>query len=115
MAKLLVAYDSDFVICPNNEIEKKFILLNGYKVGEFKDLKKYNVVINTIPYNYIGDYSVFKNTEILDVASPPYGFDVDKLLSNGINYGIYSAIPSKYLLKSAVILVYKSINKYLNF
>lgn len=113
LAKLLKAYNSDFVICPHNEMEKKFILLNDYKLGDFEDLEKYNVIINTIPYNYIGDYSIFEKSEILDVASFPYGFDIDKIINHKIKYDVYSAIPSKYLLESAGLLVYKSVFKHL--
>lgn len=113
LAKMLTAYGTDFLIYPNNEIEEKFILLNGYKVGKISDLNKYNTIINTIPCNYVGDYNVFKNAKILDVSSNPYGFDVDKVEELGIDYNIYSSIPSKYLKVSAGKLVYNFVKKHL--
>ena len=113
LARLLKAYNTDFVIYPNNEMERKFILLDQYKLGDISDLKKYNVVINTIPYNYIGDYNVFKDTSIIDFESKTYVFDVVKLMDLNIEYNVYSSIPSKYLATSAGKLVFNFVEKHL--
>lgn len=113
LARLLEAYKAKFVIYPNNKLEKKYILLDRYEVGNISNLDKYDYIINTIPFNYLGDYSVFKGCNILDVSSSPYGFDVDKLDKTNVNYYIYSSIPSKYLCLSSGNLVYNFVKKHL--
>ncbi len=106
LAKLLKAFNTDFKIYPNNEIEKKYITLEGYKL--LPDLTKLNnIIINTIPSNLDIDYKNLKNCRVIDVASAPYGFDAIKIEQDNINYEIWAAIPSKFAPVSAAEIIKK--------
>ncbi|MDE5715215.1 MAG: hypothetical protein K2I42_03680, partial [Anaeroplasmataceae bacterium] len=109
-AELLEAYGSDFSIYPSNEVEEKYVHLRGFKVADWKN---FDVVVNTIPANLDFDYHIFKDKKIIDVASAPYGFDIDKIEEYGISYEIYGAIPSKFAYVSAANIIKKNIEKYL--
>lgn len=109
-AELLDAYGCNFSIYPNTKEEEKYILLRGFSVTDWQD---FDIVVNTIPANIEMDYEVFKNKRILDVASAPYGFDIDKIEEYGISYEIYSAIPSKFAYISAANIIKKYIEKFL--
>ena len=65
--------------------------------------------INTIPENLEGDYRLFSGKKILDVASSPYGFDIDQIHQLGIDYEIYSAVPSKFAPNSAAKIIERMI------
>lgn len=110
LAELLKAYHTIFQIYPSSELEKKYILLSGY---ELADLKDFDIAINTIPANLDWDYTAFKNKRIIDVASSPYGFDVEKTIKYSIRYEIFGAIPAKYAPYSAAKIIQKTIEKWL--
>ncbi|MDE7106336.1 MAG: hypothetical protein K2O22_04135, partial [Anaeroplasmataceae bacterium] len=83
LAELLKANDCKFTIYPSNETEEKYVRLMGYPLCEEKD---YDILINTIPMNLNWDYEKLKDKRIIDVASAPYGFDLEKINQYGIHY-----------------------------
>ncbi|MDE6407218.1 MAG: hypothetical protein K2K48_01575 [Anaeroplasmataceae bacterium] len=109
LAELLKANDCSFSIYPTNEAEEKYAHLLGYSITDFKD---YDVLINTVPYNLDWDYASLRGKRIIDVASAPYGFDINKIYEYGICYEIVSAIPSKFAYASAANIIKKYIEKY---
>lgn len=109
LAQLLEANDCSFSIYPMSEEEEKFIHLLGYKVA---DLKEYDVLINTVPKNLEWDYSALQGKRIVDVASAPYGFDIEEIEKHHLRYEIVSAIPSKFAYASAANIIKKYIEKF---
>lgn len=109
LAELLKANDCTFSILPMNEIEEKYMYLLGYNQ---KDIKEHDIIINTVPFNLDWDYSKLKGKRIIDVASAPYGFDINKINEYDIHYEIVSAIPSKFAYISAANIIKKYIEKY---
>ncbi|MDE6240863.1 MAG: hypothetical protein K2M08_00395 [Anaeroplasmataceae bacterium] len=109
LAELLKANDCSFSIYPMNEAEEKYAHLLGYKTTDYKED---DVIINTVPYNIDWDYASLRNKRIIDVASAPYGFDINKIYEYGISYEIVSAIPSKFAYISAANIIKKYIEKY---
>ena len=77
------------------------------------DFKEFDIIINTIPKVLDWDYSIFKGKRIIDVASSPYGFDIEKINDMGLRYEIVAAIPSKFAHISAANILKKNIEKYL--
>lgn len=110
LAELLKACQTNFQIYPGTDLEKKYILLAGYKVA---DLNDFDIAINTIPANLDWDYTQFENKRIIDVASSPYGFDIEKTMEHHIRYEIFGAIPAKYAPTSAAKIIQKTIEKWL--
>ncbi|MDE6655555.1 MAG: hypothetical protein K2J85_01020 [Anaeroplasmataceae bacterium] len=109
LAELLKANDCNFSVFPMNEIEEKYVRLSGFEVADFKD---YDVIVNTVPYNLNWDYESLRKKRIIDVASMPYGFDINKINELGIRYEIVGAIPSKFAYVSAANIIKKYIEKY---
>lgn len=108
VAKLLAALECDFQIYTDEEIEKKFILLQGYTYSA--DINStFDIIINTIPKNLNVKYNKLKEVKIIDVASPPYGFDVIEIEKYKIDYEILSAIPSRFAPYSAAQIIKKYI------
>ncbi len=104
LAKLLKALRVDFDIYTEDDKEKKYILLEGY--NHVQPIEgEYDLIINTIPKNIDLDYEGIKHSRVIDVASAPYGFDIDKIMQYEINYEIISAIPSKFAPYSAAKLI----------
>lgn len=110
LAELLKENDCCFSVFPSNEAEEKFIRLKGYPLADFKE---FDIIINTIPKVLDWDYSIFKGKRIIDVASSPYGFDIEKINDMGLRYEIVAAIPSKFAHISAANILKKNIEKYL--
>lgn len=104
LCKLLKALKSDFDVYTENNIEEKYIILEGYKHVKAID-KSYDIVINTIPNNIKVDFNRLKKSRVIDVASPPYGFNIDDIIKNNINYEVLSAIPTKFASKSAAKII----------
>lgn len=107
LAKLLKAYDTDFCILASNPLEEKYAKLLGYKT----ELENYSILVNTVPCNLNWDYNELKDKRIIDVASSPYGFDIEKINEYMINYEIASAIPAKFCPVAAAKIIKKIIEK----
>lgn len=106
LAKLLKAYQAEVQVFSCNDLERKYIDLEGIQLADFKN---FDIVINTIPANLDWDYQKFVGKRIIDVASAPYGFDVTKINELGIRYEIVSAIPAKFASESAAKIIKKII------
>lgn len=113
LAKLLDAYGVDFGVYTEDRLEKKFVVLEGYKLSSLEDVKNYDFIINTIPVNIDCDYSIFKDKVVIDVASMPYGFDFNKIDYVSKKYEILGSVPSRFFYKSGGKLIYKTVEKYL--
>ena len=108
LCKLLEANKVDFSVYTINPIEQKFLKMLGYKITNFKD---FSIIINTIPHNIDIDYNMLKNKRIVDVASYPYGFDIEKINNMNVRYEIISAIPAKFCPNLAAHILKKYIEK----
>ncbi len=103
LAKMLRMLHVSFSVYTEEEIEKKYATLEGYALEDFP--KDHTLIINTIPKNLDIDYRLLKNKRIVDVSSSPYGFDLNRIEEEGIEYEILSAIPSKYAAGTAGKLI----------
>ncbi len=110
LAELLKANDCNFSIYPMNPTELKYVKLLQYKPTDFKD---FDIIINTVPANLDWNYEKIKHKRILDVASAPYGFDIDKINSFQIQYEIVGAIPSKFAPVTAANILKKYIENFI--
>ncbi len=64
---------------------------------------KWDFVINTVPSVIFGGeaLSAFAGAKLIELASPPYGFDMDAAKTLGIKVTIASALPSRFAAQSA--------------
>ncbi len=108
LAKILLEYNAEFSILPSNELEEKYLKLLGYKI--YSD--DYKILINTVPKNLNWDYKKLKYKKIIDVASSPYGFDIEKINKDNIDYTLLSQLPSKFCPVAAANIIKKIIEKH---
>lgn len=110
LSKLFKASGVRFAIYTEDILEQKFARLEGYSLSGITS--GYDIIINTIPKNLNPDYTLLKSSRILDVASAPYGFDLDEVMKHRLNYEIHSALPSKYAPCSAAGILKRFIENY---
>lgn len=63
----------------------------------------FDVIINTVPYNIITEKalkSLNRNNLYIEIASAPYGFDIERSDISGFRYILASALPGKYTPQS---------------
>lgn len=111
---ILKGYNSKIGVLAFNTIEQKFAFLNELEIiNSIEDLKKYDIIINTVPANIIkfDDYSLLKDKSIYDIASYPYGFDLLKAKDFGLDIKVLPGIPGKMIAKSAANLLVIELKK----
>ena len=96
LCKMLDVYEVSYSVITLNEIEEKYLILENKNIEYKLEGTGYDIVINTIPCNLNWDYKSFINCKIIDIASKPYGFDIEKVIEYKLNYSILSSIPSIY-------------------
>ena len=77
-------------------------------------LGKMDLVLNTVPYPVLSEpgMSLIKNTAFLiDLASKPYGFDMEQAKRMGIHACLESGIPGKYCPESAARALFRYIER----
>ncbi len=84
----------------NCNIRKSMAKIKGIGIIEEKDIinNNYNIIINTIPHKVITSETLSKinNTIILDIASPPYGFNTEEIDNKKHIYKRLGGLPSKF-------------------
>ena len=82
-------------------VDKKYGIEGEFLTSDKKDLEyrltSSDLIINTIP-NHIIDEDILNKMRgyFLDIASSPYGIDINKANNYKFKYDLYSSIPSKY-------------------
>ena len=81
-----------------------------YSLGS---LEEYDVIINTVPARVLekGIETVNKDCYVLELASAPYGFDVEN--TKGINFELGASLPGKISPESAGIEILNCILRHL--
>ena len=119
LIKILREMGADIVV--GVEREADFDKLNNMNFTSFytsskqmnRHLVNTDMIVNTAPSLVITEDHIKyfkKDVYILDVASAPYGIDMNALAGCGIPYKIYSSIPSKVAPKTAGKILTKKIN-----
>ena len=118
LSQILSKLNVDFAICDydKNNYENAFFIANRvyFKDEFYKDISKFDIIINTIPHQLIDDETALKidNDAIyLEIAS------VQSLSDKSIsilNYHKLPALPSKFCPLSASNLIYEIIKSNLN-
>ncbi len=102
LAKDLYALGADTYVEARKKADLAFIKAMGYKSIPLENLNeeigKFDIIFNTIPYKLL-DKSLLeklkKDCVIIDLASFPYGVDIDFVKQNKIKYILASALPGK--------------------
>ena len=85
---------------------------NALPYGE--SIEEFDFIVNTAPARIIDETRLTKmkpDAEIVDIASPPYGFDKNLMAELSIKYGVYPALPVKYRSESAGQIIAKIVTE----
>lgn len=89
------------------------ITVNGIKYTDsLEKISEFDVIINTIPHNILNCAHLEKLSEdnlYIEIASLPYGFDIAEKENYCFNYIHGSALPGKFVPKSAGESIAKSV------
>ncbi len=80
----------------------------GYTVSHISEIDKkisdYDIIVNTVPFNIIGENSLKKLTQdnlYIEVASKPYGFDISRADVYNFKYVLAESLPGRFTPVSA--------------
>lgn len=94
--------------------QKSIFIQNLGLCENLEDLSRYDLIINTIPFQAMKEKelsSIRKDALVFDIASYPYGFDLDKAKELKIDIQIVPGIPGIILPKSAAKVLYQEVEK----
>ncbi len=108
LCSMLKAYTGDITATARKEKDLALIRAAHFGCEHTKDLKRAvcnaDVVFNTVPYHVFGkeELSAIKQDAVLiELASPPYGCDMELAQNLGVDVRIEAGIPGRYFPKSA--------------
>jgi dipicolinate synthase subunit A len=121
--KLLYPICDDITIATSN-VTNHLLWANKTKTINYKELEnidKYDFVVNTVPQNIFGSLENLKGL-YYELASPPYGFDYNKLFNttdkmtnlkktNNEKIVMCPALPAKYYPYDAAKVIYECMHR----
>lgn len=70
----------------------------------FEETDKFDVIVNTVPYNILGKEAMEKLTRrnlYIEIASKPYGFNINEIDKYNFRYILAESLPGKFTPSSA--------------
>lgn len=116
LACLLKPFADDVTVALRSRKDMALVSALSFKdidIYSIDDLSEYDVIVNTVPARILekGIETVKKECYILELASPPYGFDLEK--ANDLNFELGSSLPGKISPESAGIEILNCILRHL--
>ncbi len=108
LASLLRAHAARVTVCARKQGDLEFARAQGYEAAHIRGLaqalRSADVVFNTVPERIIGEdelASVPPHACIIELASPPYGLDVERAKELGLDARIEAGLPGRAFPGSA--------------
>lgn len=122
IAKLLCSMLSSFTdnITATARKDKDLALIRAAHLGceHTADLKRivkdYEVIFNTVPYHVFGQKelnAIKKSTVFIELASPPYGCDMELAEKVGVDVRIEPGIPGRFFPKAAAKAIMRTFER----
>lgn len=87
--------------------------MNAVALSEMADvLPRMNLVINTIPARIMDEYHlkwIPQDSWLLEMASKPYGFDMDTAKALGVSCALLPGLPARYAPLSAAMALHEAV------
>lgn len=110
---MLSPFNNNISIYCRDPHDIKELYCKNIKYENLKELKDYDIIINTIEFNLIKD-KMFEDlkydVKLYDIASYPYGFDLDSAYKYNFKVNILPKLPS-LVPKEAGYILYQTIRK----
>ena len=103
MAARLCAMGTFVIVCARNEGQMRLAHAAGAHPVPLSRLAaacgQADVIVNTIPAHVLGAdalEAIGRDTPILELASPPYGMDMQEAVRRGLQVCVESGLPGRY-------------------
>lgn len=122
IAKLLCSMLGSFTdrIAATARKDKDLALIRAAHLGcehtvDLKEIvKDYDVIFNTVPYHVFGQSelnAIKKSTVFIELASPPYGCDIELAKTVGVDVRIEPGIPGRYFPRAAAMAIMRTFER----
>jgi len=108
LCRLLKAFSAEVTATARKEKDLEQIISDGLSAFHTADLKyaipEADVIFNTVPFNVMGERElrcVGKDSRIIELASPPYGMDMELAKNLGVCVQLEQGLPGRYFPVSA--------------
>ena len=115
LTRLLRSFEADVTVAARREESRSEAGTNSIEISRIQSaVSKYSLILNTVPNAVILESGLLhiKNTTFLfELASKPYGFDMERAKSLGIHAYLESGIPGRYCPESAAAAIFRYIER----
>ncbi len=115
LTHLLRSFGANVTVAARRPESRKEAGENSVSITKIQSvLHKMDLILNTVPCPVLSESGMFliKNTAFLiDLASKPYGFDMDQAKRMGIHACLESGIPGRYCPESAARALFRYIER----
>ncbi len=108
LCRLLRACSAEVTAAARKDKDLELIALEGYRAVRIKDLRQAlseaDVIFNTVPFHIFGEdeiQSIKKGAIYVELASPPYGMDLEAAKSMGVDVLMAPGLPGRFFPASA--------------
>ena len=115
LTRLLRSFEADVTVAARREESRSEAGPNSIEINRIQSfIGTYDLVLNAVPSTVISESGLLclKNTAFLfELASKPYGFDMERAKSLGIHAYLESGIPGRYCPESAAEALFRFVER----
>ena len=116
LAKRLKALGANVWVAARREVQREQAVADGMQAVSILDLAdvmpQMDLILNTIPARIFGEYHLKQSPMgcwLLEMASAPYGLDMDTARALGVSCALLPGLPARYAPASAAIALHEAV------
>lgn len=118
LARLLRSFTRNVTVTARKDKDLALIEAAGLRAVHTADVRQAlvdaDVIFNTVPHHVLGQHDLTdipKGADVMELASPPYGVDMDLARQLGVDVRIESGLPGRYFPKSAAAAMLRAFHR----
>lgn len=119
LTRILRSLGAEVVVAARREESRIEAGKNSIAINKIRSvLNKQDLILNTVPSPILSENSLFRIKQtafLLELASKPYGFDLDRAKAIGVRAHLESGIPGRYCPESAASAIFHFIERSVSF
>lgn len=108
LCRVLRSCNAEIIATARKDKDLELIWSEGYRALHTKDIKQAlpeaDVIFNTVPFQVLGEEEIScikQGAKYIELASPPYGMDLERAKRMGVDVQLEAGIPGRYFPASA--------------
>jgi dipicolinate synthase subunit A len=108
LCRLLKAFTPEVTATARKDKDLELIIAEGFRAVNTENVKhalpEADLIFNTVPYHVLGEgelRSINKSSKIIELASAPYGMDMELAKKLGVSVQLEPGLPGRYFPDSA--------------